>query len=280
MSTFTFSCPLCNQKIEADESMREQVALCPNCNEEIFVEDSENVDGSEQCLNYSTRHNIKDNTIKEDCQFTQELSEMGTNVDEIKNKNEKTANNKLVFKKIFQKLFIFFCLILLVCGVCGIWMLVYQQKQTEERRVKYQKNAEFQQKLNAFAISGYELIEFTKMGISKMNYSPRVAKNCAHWQVLRKDIPQDNPGFSDIDNAIKAWKICEKIWDLKIDNKNSIYLMTWELSLDEHNFLKSNFPEKISSDSQSYDSWISDLFSYARGKFESGYERLKKIKEL
>ena len=274
MSTFTFLCPLCNQKIEAEESMRGQVALCPNCNEEIFVEDSEHVDGSEQSLNNCTSYNITDNTIKEDCQFSQEVSGMGTHADEIKNKNEKPANNNLVFKKIFQNLFIFICFVLLVCSVCGIWMLVYQQKRIEERRIKYQRNAEIQQKLNSFAISGYELTEFTSMGVSKMNYSPRVAKICAHWQVLRKDIPQDNPGFSDIEKAIKAWKICEKIWDLKINDNHGNHLNTFSLSFEDRDFIA-----KISSDYQTYDTWISTLFDYAHRKFESGYKQLSENKE-
>ena len=39
MSNFTFFCPHCNQKIEADESIRGEIANCPQCNEEIVVDE-------------------------------------------------------------------------------------------------------------------------------------------------------------------------------------------------------------------------------------------------
>ena len=37
MGSFKFYCPHCEQKIEADESMRGEIANCPCCNEEIVV---------------------------------------------------------------------------------------------------------------------------------------------------------------------------------------------------------------------------------------------------
>ena len=37
MAEFKFNCPQCNQKIEADESLRGQVAVCPTCGKGIVV---------------------------------------------------------------------------------------------------------------------------------------------------------------------------------------------------------------------------------------------------
>ncbi len=39
MGSFKFYCPHCEQKIEADESMRGEIANCPRCNEEIVVDE-------------------------------------------------------------------------------------------------------------------------------------------------------------------------------------------------------------------------------------------------
>ena len=39
MGSFKFYCPHCEQKIEADESMRGEIANCPCCNEEIVVDE-------------------------------------------------------------------------------------------------------------------------------------------------------------------------------------------------------------------------------------------------
>ena len=282
MSNFTFFCPHCNQKIEADESMRGEIANCPCCNEEIVVDELSPLE--EEFVSSEEKNNLPDTPDVE--------SEMSQNEDEAEEKSLVTPvlpplpsslfssaiDNEVETKKNIScknnnngcLIFILVAIFILLIAM-GVAFVIYQQKQIENK-----KQEEINKRLSSFLVYGHELQKKSGIGVSYSEFGDLIAKIDSQWRIFCEITPKNHPGRSSIDKAIKTWTVCHEIWALKIKNIGSYKsdkLDNDDLSYEAETFLKTEvYPfESYSLPYKPYDNWISILLELASLHYQRGY---------
>ncbi len=280
MGNFIFCCPHCNQKIEADESMRGEFANCPCCNEEIVVDElspwEDDVVAKDGSCNLSETIAVEKKQVQNDKQPIEEEESF------VENNNEGDFNQSVEIKESFpdkkkSKSILIFVLIaiafLFLAG--GISFILYQQRQAEAQR-----QAECQKRLKEFATFGHELQNKAGLGVSYRELGDLVAKIDSKWRILCEVIPEKHEGRLGIDNALKSWRLCYTIWGFKIGDRYSKYLHTHKLSIEDKNFLLEEIcPLDSFLPFYEYDKWISILLAYANVCYIRGYDLLSGKKE-
>lgn len=284
MSNFTFCCPHCKQRIEADESMRGELANCPCCNEEIVVDElsswEEDVVAKESSYNLPKTTAAEKKQAHNDNQPIKDVESSieGNNIRDLNQSFEikESLPDKKKSKVILISVLIAIPFLLLVLG--GISFILYQQRQAEaQRQAETQRQAEFQMRLKEFAIYGHELQKKLEIGVLYREFGDLIAKVDSQWRIFCEITPKNHPGRSSIDKAIKTLTVCHEIWALKIKNIGSSYksynLNSYDLSYEAETFLKTEvYPfESYSLPYKPYDKWISILLGLASLHYQRGY---------
>ena len=277
MGNFKFCCPHCEQRIEADESMRGELANCPCCNEEIVVDDLSEWDEitlKEEESNLVESLNSKSENFQNENE--NELEEKSLVipppllVPTIKSRmpdNKKTPDKKNNNGCLISILVAIFLLLIAM----GVAFVIYQQKQIENK-----KQEEINKCLSSFLVYGHELQKKSGIGVSYSEFGDLIAKIDSQWRIFCEITPQNHPGRSSIDKAIKTWTVCHEIWKLKIKNIGSYKsdkLDNDDLSYEAETFLKTEvYPfESYSLPYKPYDNWISILLELASLHYQRGY---------
>ena len=277
MENFKFCCPHCEQRIEADESMRGELANCPCCNEEIVVDElspwEDDVVAKDGSCNLSETIAVEKKQVQND---NQPIKDVESSIEDNNTRDlnqsfeiKESLPDKKKSKVILISVLIAIPFLLLVLG--GISFILYQQRQAEAQR-----QAEFQMRLREFATCGHELQSKSRLGITHSELGNCIAKIDSQWRICCEMIPENHPGRSNINRAIKLWTICYSIWKLKLTERYPHFLNDEKLSPNDRTFLQNEFAplqhNKIPI--ETYDNWISTLLGRADMYYQEGYELL------